>query len=59
MKYIVVLMFVLFAGCCSCSKLSSIDVAKMQKAIKLADQIEMNDYKLVATNSTLMLIKSK
>ena len=55
-KIIGLLLFSLFAGCCNCNNQIA-DNVKLKKAIKLAEQIEMNDYKLVATNGTMMLIK--
>lgn len=55
MKKLLTIFLIALSGCTT--SIDKIDSAKIDKAIKLADQIEMNDYKLVATNGTLLLIK--
>ncbi len=55
MKKFLIIFLIALSGCTTST--DKIDSAKLDKAIKLADQIEMNDYRLVATNGTLLLIK--
>lgn len=50
-------MLIVLVGCSS--TINRIDTAKLEKAAKLADQIEMNNYKLIATNNTIILISPK
>ena len=58
MRYLVFAIFSCFLLGCS-TAIDGIDKSKLDKAMKLVDQIEMNDYKLVATNGTLILIMPK
>ena len=55
MKKFLTIFLIALSGCTT--SVNQIDAIKLEKAAKLADQIEMNDYKLVATNGTLLLIK--
>lgn len=56
-KFIIMSFLAALAGCTSTIDKASLE--KIDKAAKLADQIEMNGYKLVATNKTLILIAPK
>lgn len=56
-KILCALSICILAGCTT--TIDGVDKDKLLKAAKLADQIEMNDYKLVATNKTLILIAPK